>query len=95
VLEAFGQVANLLSALDTDGRALSDSQDSAQIAQRSLHLSWRSFQFGNSGVLQVLDANRTYQRAQLSLVDARARRYLDLARLYIATAGGWIAEPAQ
>jgi len=94
VLEAFGQVSNLLSALVTDGKALASQQESAQIAQRSMHLSRRSFQVGNSGILQVLDANRTYQRAQLALVEARSRQYLDVARLYVATAGGWTEEAA-
>jgi NodT family efflux transporter outer membrane factor (OMF) lipoprotein len=94
VLEAFGQVSNLLSALETDGKALASQQESAQIAQRSMHLSRRSFQVGNSGILQVLDANRTYQRAQLALVEARSRQYLDVARLYVATAGGWTEEAA-
>jgi len=50
---------------------------------------------GNSGVLQVLDANRGFQRAQLALVEARSRQYLDVARLYVATAGGWIDDPRQ
>ena len=89
VLEAFGQVSNLLSALETDGRALATRQESAQIAQRSLGLSRRSFEVGNSGILQVLEANRSYQRAQLALVEARSRQYLNVARLYVATAGGW------
>jgi NodT family efflux transporter outer membrane factor (OMF) lipoprotein len=89
VLEAFAQVSNLLSALDTDGRALATRQDAAQIAERSLQLSRRSFAVGNSGVLQVLEASRTHQRARLALVDARSRQYLNIARLYAATAGDW------
>jgi NodT family efflux transporter outer membrane factor (OMF) lipoprotein len=95
VLEAFGQVSNLLSALETDGRALATRQESAQIAQRSLGLSRRSFQVGNSGILQVLEANRLYQRAELALVEARTRQYLNVARLYVATAGGWMQDVAQ
>jgi len=95
VLEAFRQVSNLLSALETDGRALATRQESAQIAQRSLRLSRRSFEVGNSGVLQVLEANRSYQRAQLALVDARSRQYLNVARLYVATAGGWLQTLAE
>jgi NodT family efflux transporter outer membrane factor (OMF) lipoprotein len=94
VLEAFGQVSNLLSALETDGRAMATQQESAQIAQRSLYLSGRSFLVGNRGILQVLEANRTYPRAQLALVEARARQYLNVARLYVATAGGWTQEEA-
>ncbi|RZK01977.1 MAG: efflux transporter outer membrane subunit [Novosphingobium sp.] len=94
VLEAFGQVSNLLSAIETDGRSLATRQESARIAQRSLRLSRRSFEVGNSGVLQVLDASRTYQRSQLALVDARSRQYLNVARLYVATAGGWLENAA-
>lgn len=94
VLEAFGQVSNLLTALDTDGRSLAAQQESTLIAERSLYLSRRSFQVGNSGVLQVLDAGRSYQRARLALAEARSKQYLNVARLYVATAGGWTTVPA-
>ncbi|MDO7842831.1 efflux transporter outer membrane subunit [Sphingomonas immobilis] len=89
ILEAFQQVADLLSALQTDQRALVNHQDSVAIAGRSRNLSRRSFQVGNSGILTVLDSERLYQRAQLGLVDARAKQFLNVARLYVATAGGW------
>lgn len=92
VLAAFGQVSNLLSALETDARVLAIQEEAARVAERSLVLSRRSFQVGNSGVLQVLDASRSHQRARLALVDARARQYLDVARLYGATAGGIAVE---
>lgn len=92
VLAAFEQVANLLSALQTDARSLDMQRDAVAVAGRSLRLSRRSFEVGNSGVLQVLDSERLYQRASADLVDARARQYLNVARLYIATAGGWIEE---
>ncbi|MGE3692773.1 MAG: efflux transporter outer membrane subunit [Novosphingobium sp.] len=95
VLEAFGQVSGLLSALGTDRDAMAAQTTSAQIAERSLYLSRRSFQVGNSGILQVLDASRSYQRAKLSLLDARARQFTNVARLHAATAGGWIGDPRQ
>lgn len=89
ILEAFGQVSNLLAALGNDTRSVTTQQQSSDIAARSLRLSRRSFQVGNSGILQVLDSSRAYQRARLSLVDARARQLLNVSRLYVATAGGW------
>lgn len=89
VLDAFAQVSGLLSALDTDGRALAAQQQTAQVAERSLHLSRRSFEVGNSGILQVLDASRANQRARIALVQARAQQYANVARLLAATAGGW------
>jgi NodT family efflux transporter outer membrane factor (OMF) lipoprotein len=94
VLEAFGQVSGLLSALETDGKSLAAQQQAEQIAERSLYLSRRSFQVGNSGILQVLDASRSYQRAKLALLEAKTRRYRNVARLYVATAGGWIEDAA-
>ena len=89
MLEAFGQVAGLLSALDTDSRSLAIQREAADISERSLYLSRRSFQVGNSGILQVLDASRSNQRAKLTLLEAQARQFLNVARLQAATAGGW------
>lgn len=92
VVEAFGQVATLLSAIEADGRELAVRQDASEIANRSLYLSRRSFQVGNSGILQVLDSSRSYQRARLSLLEAKTRQYQNVVRLYVATAGGWLPE---
>ncbi len=89
VLEAFGQVSDLLSALDNDSRSLALQNDAASIAERSLGLSRRSFAVGNSGILQVIEASRSVERSRIALVDARARQYVNVARLYVATAGGW------
>jgi NodT family efflux transporter outer membrane factor (OMF) lipoprotein len=89
VLQAFGQVSDLLAAIGNDARSVATQQRATDIAARSLHLSRRSLQVGNSGILQVLDASRTHQRVRLALVDAQARQYLNIARLYVATAGGW------
>ena len=92
VLEAFGQVSGLLSALDTDARTLAASREAASITERSLDLSRKSYQIGNSGVLQVLEASRANERARLALVDAQGRQALNIARLYVATAGGWLGD---
>lgn len=94
VLDAFGQVADLLSALQSDARSVDNQRESVDVARRSLVLSRRSFQVGNSGVLQVLDSERLYQRANTNLVLARTRQYLNVARLYVATAGGWTSQDA-
>jgi NodT family efflux transporter outer membrane factor (OMF) lipoprotein len=89
VLDAFGQVADLLSALQSDAHSVANQRESVSVAQHSLQLSRRSFEVGNSGILQVLDSERLYQRANTNLVLARSRQYLNIARLYVATAGGW------
>jgi NodT family efflux transporter outer membrane factor (OMF) lipoprotein len=89
VLNAFGQVADLLTAIGHDADAVAAQRNAVDVAEHSLNLSRRSFQVGNSGVLQVLDSERIYQRARAGLVTARARQFLNVARLYVATAGGW------
>ncbi|GGB40280.1 hypothetical protein GCM10011380_32180 [Sphingomonas metalli] len=93
VLSAFGQVTDLLSAIGSDDRSIGNQQESVAVAQRSRQLSRRSFEVGNSGILQVLEAERLYQRASNGLVLARTRQFLNVARLYVATAGGWIETP--
>ena len=90
VLVAFSQVADLLSALQNDRRSVADQQASGPVAERSRHLSRRSFEVGNSGILQVLETERLYQRASNGLVVARTQQFLNVARLYVATAGGWL-----
>jgi NodT family efflux transporter outer membrane factor (OMF) lipoprotein len=89
VLDAFGQVADLLSAMRNDARSVEMQREALAVAQHSLALSRRSLQVGSSGILQVLDSERLYQRAASDLVGARAQQFADIARLYVATGGGW------
>jgi NodT family efflux transporter outer membrane factor (OMF) lipoprotein len=87
VLEAFGQVADMLQALAHDSEQL-DAQDKAQrAAQSSLELARASYVEGNSGVLEVLNAERSYQQARLGSVRAVAQRYLDTVQLFLALGG--------
>jgi NodT family efflux transporter outer membrane factor (OMF) lipoprotein len=87
VLEAFAQVADLLEGLGHDAELL-DAQDHAQqAAQSSLELARISYKEGNAGVLQVLDAERSYQQARLGYVRAEAQRYLDTVQLFLALGG--------
>jgi NodT family efflux transporter outer membrane factor (OMF) lipoprotein len=94
VLTAFQQVADLLTALYHDRQALDSNQKAIDVASHALQLSRRSFEVGNSGVLDIVDAQRVYQRALSATVEASARQYLDSAQLFVATAGGWTGVPA-
>jgi NodT family efflux transporter outer membrane factor (OMF) lipoprotein len=93
VLNAFGQVADLLQALAHDQQTVAAQRQALAVTGSSLDLSRRSFEVGNSGVLDILDAERIHQRSLSGLVDARAQQYLDSARLFVATAGGWTRTP--
>lgn len=94
VLSAFQQVADLLTALQHDRETLAANRQAIEVAGHALRLSRRSFEVGNSGVLDVVDAQRVYQRALSASVEASARQYLDSAQLFVATAGGWTGVPA-
>ncbi len=94
VLTAFGQVADLLGALTNDAQSIAMQREAVDVAERSLKLSRRSFEVGNSGLLQILDSERLYQRARSDLVAARARQFTNVARLYVATAAGWQTDAA-
>jgi NodT family efflux transporter outer membrane factor (OMF) lipoprotein len=87
VLEAFGQVADLLEALNHDAEQLDAQARAQQAAQSSLELARASYAEGNTGILQVLDAERSYQQARLGYVRAVAQRYLDTVQLFLALGG--------
>lgn len=87
VLEAFGQVADLLEALVHDAEELDAQAQAQQAAQSSLDLARASYAEGNAGVLQVIDAERSYQQARLGYVRAVVQRYLDTVQLFLALGG--------
>jgi NodT family efflux transporter outer membrane factor (OMF) lipoprotein len=88
VLESFGQVADVLDALSQDARTLAAQTRALAVAQSSLELSRESYGAGNTGILQVLDAQRQRQQAQLGFVRAQAQQYLDTTQLFLALGGG-------
>jgi len=87
VLEAFGQIADLLVALHNDAEQL-DAQARAQEAtQSNLDLARASYAEGNVGVVEVLDAQRAFQQARLGYVRSEAQRFFDTVQLFLALGG--------
>jgi NodT family efflux transporter outer membrane factor (OMF) lipoprotein len=93
ILSAFGQVADRLQALSNDADRVEAETAAADTAAQSLDLARKSFQAGNSGILDVIDAERRQARAQLALSRAKARRLMDTAQLYLAAGGSPIPAP--
>lgn len=87
VLQSFGQVADVLTALDHDAEQLTAQKNALDSAEANLDLTRQSYSVGNVGVLQVLDAERQHQQARLGYVRAQAQRYQDTAQLYLALGG--------
>jgi NodT family efflux transporter outer membrane factor (OMF) lipoprotein len=89
VLQAFGQVADILQALASDNRLLSAQQHALDMSSESVRLERISYTRGGTGLINLLDAQRQYQQALLGLASAQARRYQDTTQLLVAMGGGW------
>ena len=87
VLNSFGQVADALEELDHDQELLAGEQGAVAIANENLALTRESFSAGNSGVLQVLEAQRQDQQARIGLVHAQSQRLQDTVQLLLALGG--------
>ncbi|MGE5537527.1 MAG: efflux transporter outer membrane subunit [Gemmatimonas sp.] len=89
VLTAFQDVANALRALQSDADALAAQAEAERSAQDSLALAREQFNSGAISYLTLLNADRTYQQARISRVQAQAARYADTVALFQALGGGW------
>ncbi len=87
VLDSFGQVADLLDALEHDAQLAAAQANARDTADASLELARQSYQAGNSGVLQVINAQRQRQRAELGFLQSQERQYLDTIQLLLAVGG--------
>lgn len=93
ILTAFGDVADRLQALANDADRLTAQDAAAQTAAQSLDLARESYQAGNSGILDVIDAERRYAQAQQGLSRAKAQRLMDTAQLYLAAGSANLNAP--
>ena len=89
VLTSFEQVADTLHALDNDAQSVHTEEQALASANAALRLTRLGYGAGNAGIVQVLDAQRLQQLAELGLVQARAQRYVDTVRLFLAAGGGF------
>ncbi len=89
MLQAFGQVADVLQALRHDAQLLASQQQAVALATESVRLQRIRYTGGGTGILELLDAQRQYQQAQLGFVRAEAQRYQDTIQLLVAMGGGW------
>jgi NodT family efflux transporter outer membrane factor (OMF) lipoprotein len=87
VLQAFGQVADILQALANDAKLLGAQKRALDMASESLRLQRINYGNGGIGILNLLDAQRQYQQAQLGYIRAEAQRYQDTVQLLVAMGG--------
>jgi NodT family efflux transporter outer membrane factor (OMF) lipoprotein len=88
VLTAFRQIADTLHALQNSADAVKAQRQALNSATKALGLSREAYIAGNSTILQVLDAQRLQQLAELSLVQVRTERFLQTVNLFVAAGAG-------
>ena len=89
VLQAFGQVADTLRALQHDAELVDTERSALDTSSASLALQRLVYEAGKSDLLSLLTAERAYQEARLGYAHAQGQRYLDTAQLFVALGGGW------
>lgn len=89
VLQGLQQVADTLQALAHDAELVDAQRQLLDSARTALALQRASYEAGKADLLQLIDAERTYQRARLGAVQAQAQRLRDTAQLFVALGGGW------
>jgi len=88
VLVAFGDVADALTGVRTDGAALDAATRASDAAERNLDFTQRQLSLGGVGTLSLLNASNSAATAAAQLVQARAARLIDTVALYQAVGGG-------
>lgn len=89
VILACQNVADTLRALRSDADALKASAEADRAAKASFDLARRQYQLGTLSLVALINAEQTYQNAEVALVQAQANRYADTAGLFQALGGGW------
>jgi NodT family efflux transporter outer membrane factor (OMF) lipoprotein len=95
VLQAFQNVADVLRALELDAQALNAQAEAERAARDSLELTRKQYGYGAVNYLFLLDAERQFRQARITLAQAQAARYADSAALFQALGGGWWNREAQ
>jgi outer membrane protein TolC len=89
VLEAFVQVADVLSAISNAQQTLTAQQQAVQTADANVHNAQFAYRNGAGTLLNVVDSQRQANRARLGAVDAQIALYQNIAALYVASAADW------
>lgn len=91
VLTAFQNVADALTALQSDAEVLRAQHEAFQSARGSLEIAEKQYKLGGVSYLNLLIAQRQYQQARIDYSRALAARYQDTAALFQALGGQWQA----
>lgn len=88
---AFQDVADSLTSFTHSSRAVEDIRTKVDAARNALRLSRLRYEAGYSAYIEVLDAQRTANSAELALVQNRQAQLMYSVDLMKALGGGWSA----
>jgi multidrug efflux system outer membrane protein len=91
VQTAFREVADALAARATLAERLAAQQALVASAERQLRLAEAQHRVGSTGMLEVLDAQRSFYAAQQALIALRLTEQGNRLELYKVLGGGWQA----
>ena len=87
IIRSLGQVADVLQGIQHDADEYRAQQRALEAADANLKLAQAGYRAGETGVLQVIDAQRAYQHALLGQIQARTAQHLDTIQLSVALGG--------
>jgi NodT family efflux transporter outer membrane factor (OMF) lipoprotein len=89
VLNALREVEDAIAAYGADQARRAGLDEAVRHNRDALAVARQRYQSGVSDFINVLDAERTLQQNQLSMVESTTAVASDLVRLYRALGGGW------
>jgi NodT family efflux transporter outer membrane factor (OMF) lipoprotein len=92
VLMGLQNVADSLSALDSDAKILQATASAEESAREIMSMTKKQYDNGNTNYLDLIYAQTAYQETYLDRINAQAARYADTAALFQALGGPWWSE---
>jgi NodT family efflux transporter outer membrane factor (OMF) lipoprotein len=89
VLTGLQNVADSLTALESDAKVLRETAIAEQAARQTLSITEKQYKIGSADYLDLIYAQTAYQQTYLDRINAEAARYADTAALFQALGGGW------
>jgi outer membrane protein TolC len=87
VLVAFQNVADVLSALQTDAQAVAAQAAAEQAQEANLRIAQIQYASGAISFLSLLNAENSLAQLKVALIQAQTARFTDTAALYQALGG--------
>ena len=89
LLNAYTEVRDALINVHEFSTSEKAAQIGTESARRTLEIATLRYQAGHTGYLELLDAERTHNEAEITLVKMRQARLNAMVSLFKALGGGW------